>query len=277
MAGVPQEVQEYVTQSIQNMTERQERLETMLIRAAEYVNEMEAKGARLQEAIQTEEGRSNQVINEINGMKTETINEINSMKTRIDEKVSDIEKKMTETEEQVNSAHEKANIIYTKSEATAIGHESFMANLKTEIEQWAEHFRKDIAIKMGESKGGFGEGAKLRMDKKEVSVWKILDNVSKADFRHWLDTVDAHLESIHMLQYPDRILEKVRRQETEITQESLSKIIDMVNDENRVKTGDDIGDDIIDKKNWDFAESRASSIYIYIYIYIYILHEQVEH
>ena len=102
----------------------------MLIRAAEYVNEMEATGAKLQQDILTEEGRSNQVINEINSMKTETINEINSMKTRIDEKVSDIEKKMTETEEQVNSAHEKANIIYTKSEATVIGHQNDMANMK---------------------------------------------------------------------------------------------------------------------------------------------------
>ena len=94
----------------------------MLVRAAEYVNEMEAQGVKLQEAIQMEEQRSNHVWNETN-----------SMKTQIDEKVSDIEKKMSENEEQVNSADEKANIIYTKSEATAIGHQTDMVGMKAEI------------------------------------------------------------------------------------------------------------------------------------------------
>ena len=29
-----------------------------------------------------------------------------------------------------------------------------------------------------------------KRDTKEMSVWKLPDNVSKPDFRHWLDSVD---------------------------------------------------------------------------------------
>ena len=41
-----------------------------------------------------------------------------------------------------------------------------------------------------------------KMDKKEVSVWKLSDNVSKPDFRHWLDAIDLHLEAIHDFSNP---------------------------------------------------------------------------
>ena len=40
-------------------------------------------------------------------------------------------------------------------------------------------------------------------DKKQVSVWKLPDNVSKPDFRHWLDSVDIQMEAIYGFVYPD--------------------------------------------------------------------------
>ena len=48
-------------------------------------------------------------------------------------------------------------------------------------------------------------------DKKQVSVWKLPDGVSKPDFRHWLDSVDIQLEAIHGFIYHDLVSEKIER------------------------------------------------------------------
>ena len=97
-------------------------------------------------------------------------------------------------------------------------------------------------IKQMVQSGNFGAsfdkkpGSNLtRHDKKELSVWKLLDNVAKLDFRHWLDTVDIQLEAIHGFQFPDLVLEKIKRLPNVVTKESLHQIIIGINDDHREK------------------------------------------
>ena len=54
-------------------------------------------------------------------------------------------------------------------------------------------------------------GKAAGIDKKEVAAWKLPDQISKADFRHWIDAVDLQLEAVHGLPYPELILDKIRR------------------------------------------------------------------
>ena len=49
--------------------------------------------------------------------------------------------------------------------------------------------------------------------------------MSKLDFRHWVDAVDINLECIYGLNNPEVMLDFVRREETEITKDSLERII----------------------------------------------------
>ena len=66
-------------------------------------------------------------------------------------------------------------------------------------------------------------------------MWKLNDNVSKPDFRHWLDSVDLQLEAIHGFAYPDLVLEKVKRLPTEVTAKALKKLIADINEEHQKK------------------------------------------
>ena len=95
-----------------------------------------------------------------------------------------------------------------------------------------------VAREMKSGKTDHGDGpatAGSKLDKKEVSVWKLQDNVSKLDFRHWLDAIDLQLEAIHGFSYPDLVLEKVKRYPTEITESALKEIIQTINDEQTAK------------------------------------------
>ena len=113
-------------------------------------------------------------------------------------------------------------------------------------------------------------------DKKELNVWKLPDDVSKLDVRHWLDTVDIQLEAIHGLQYPDLVQENNKRLPNDVTGELLSQVISEINDEHREKKrkehiektgapsgigadpwhrmGKADGDDLINLDSWDFDE-----------------------
>ena len=62
-------------------------------------------------------------------------------------------------------------------------------------------------------------------DKKEVSVWKLPDGVSKPDFRHWIDSIDIQLEAIDGFVYHDLVFEKIKRMPTEVTPMLLLKAI----------------------------------------------------
>ena len=80
-----------------------------------------------------------------------------------------------------------------------------------------EYFRAE------KESGGFGSSAGKGYghspDKKELAVWKCPDNVSKLDFRLWIAAIENNLEGVHGYDQPDVVLDAVRRQQTEITEE----------------------------------------------------------
>ena len=65
----------------------------------------------------------------------------------------------------------------------------------------------------------------LRVDKKEVPVWKLPEEVTKVQFRHWVNVMDIQLEAIHGWKNAVYILSRVKRSEDEITAEVLSKCL----------------------------------------------------
>ena len=87
--------------------------------------------------------------------------------------------------------------------------------------------------KMQGRQGGGGEtsGSKgITTDKKEVAVWKLPDKLDRDEFRHWKDTVDANLEAVHRLPYPELVLEQVRRRKTEVKESDWPIIMKKVKD-----------------------------------------------
>ena len=61
--------------------------------------------------------------------------------------------------------------------------------------------------------GSAGSVATLpSIDKKEAAIRKLVDQVSKADFRHWADALDIQLDVVHHLTYAEIVLGKARRQ-----------------------------------------------------------------
>ena len=80
---------------------------------------------------------------------------------------------------------------------------------------------------------GVAAQSSSKIDKKEESVWKLSDNVSKPDFRHWLDSVDLQLEAMNGFAYPDLVLEKVKRLPTEVAAQALENIIADINEEHQ--------------------------------------------
>ena len=67
--------------------------------------------------------------------------------------------------------------------------------------------------------------------KKKVAVWKLQDGVSKPDFRHWLDTIDSNLDAVHHFQYPEIVLDKLRRFDKDVTAANWRDIIDQANED----------------------------------------------
>ena len=69
------------------------------------------------------------------------------------------------------------------------------------------------------------DGRTPSVDKKELSVWKLPDQVTKQEFRHWLDTIDTNLDAAQHFHYPEIVLDKVKRFESEINSASWMTIV----------------------------------------------------
>ena len=61
-------------------------------------------------------------------------------------------------------------------------------------------------------------------------MWKFLDEVTKAKLCHWADSVDVQLEALRGFEFPDIVLNTVRRSETEISDVSLKTMIESVSE-----------------------------------------------
>ena len=49
-----------------------------------------------------------------------------------------------------------------------------------------------------------------KIDKKEVNVWKLPDEVGMAELRHWVDSVGVQLEAVHGFNLPDVVCNRVQ-------------------------------------------------------------------
>ena len=105
--------------------------------------------------------------------------------------------------------------------------------------------------------GGFGKG----VDRKEVAVWKLPDEVSKVRFRHWLNALDSQLEAVHGWRHADIVLNRVKRSEDPIDADSLERCLTEAEDEIDKLEGDNFDPHV--KHNYPFSE-RSKFLYAYM-------------
>ena len=100
---------------------------------------------------------------------------------------------------------------------------------KTELQAWTAGFRievRDEFIRQGgaasgeRGSGSRSDGSVFKHDKKDLAVWKLVDKVGKLDFRHWVEAVEINLEAIHGWSKPDKDLDLITREDTEVTTDS---------------------------------------------------------
>ena len=60
-------------------------------------------------------------------------------------------------------------------------------------------------------------------------MWKLPDQVTKYEFRQWLDSIDTYLAAAQPFEYPEVVLDKVRRHESEVNQLSWAGIVAAAN------------------------------------------------
>ena len=152
--------------------------------------------------------------------------------------------KAEEVRTSVNEFFEKTRVTFNVHERSLTemktGFNTEVATLRQGVYDCSVKYSNEVKqiVQSGNFSSGFDHKPTANLakhDKKELSVWKLPDNVSKPDFRHWLDTVDIQLDAIHGLQYPDLVLEKIKRLPSEVTGELLSQVITKINDEHREK------------------------------------------
>ena len=183
------------------------------------------------------------------------------------------------TEEELTSAQQdqrtKQEQLVTdlKTEFARIGNEASVAGSKVEekfaqldkeLRAWTAQFKTDLGeyFRAEKESGGFGssigKGSGHRPDKKELAVWKCPENVSKLDFRHWIAAIENNLEGVHGYDQPDVVLDAVRRQQTEITEELFMSCLRKSSD-NLVEQGLNR----IDSSQWNFQE-KSRNLYVYL-------------
>ena len=72
---------------------------------------------------------------------------------------------------------------------------------------------------------GGGKGAGASVDRKENAVWKLPEDVSKIQFRHWMTAVDIQLEAVHGWRHADYILNRIKRSEDLTDAEVLERCL----------------------------------------------------
>ena len=211
---------------------------TMASRAIEFVNNIDAKQKEMIDTIRLEAGRVSQIVTDFNIVRLEldtTFADIRASMNTLFEETKVFANKTVETaggmDAKVDELHAKTKLFADQTIAEIANIKGSLTTesdrLRNEVNVGSADYAKKIAA-MVQSGNFSAEGARGvalqstgKIDKKEVSVWKLSDNVSKPDFRHWLDSVDLQLETIHGFVYPDLVLEKVKRLSADVTAKAL--------------------------------------------------------
>ena len=149
--------------------------------------------------------------------------------------------------------------------------ENVIRDLRFTIEAYLNGVRAEFDKRSSSADGGgglFGEKVQTKkndpkVDKKEVNVWKLADNVSKLDFRHWLDAIDTQLDVVHGLVFPEILLKKIRRTEVPIDSDVFKLCIDKANAEIQTIDRVDFETAKINEENWGYnKQSRFLHSYL---------------
>ena len=129
--------------------------------------------------------RQLEVLTQQQGAVSKALNETQ----QLDARLKDLKENMGKYAEGRDVMVEQLQIEYTKLRTDT---EFEFDKLKGEIEKWFELAKAHIDGQ-GTS-GGFGKGSphgkQKGVDKKEIAVWKLPEELDKAAFRHWVDAVD---------------------------------------------------------------------------------------
>ena len=120
-----------------------------------------------------------------------------------------------------------------------------LAAARKEMSDWADQHKVTVMTMLQQQGGGGGwtdqgkgqgqgqaQGGKgPSIDRKEVSVWKLPDHVSKQEFRHWLDAVDTYLSAAQNFEFPEVVLDRVRRHPDEVNQSNWATVMANANAE----------------------------------------------
>ena len=219
--------------------------------------------------------------------------EINSTKDQVTTIVGELQKEFDARRGQTGEIDTKLQALsdamtaHADDQAQKIGAADTAFNaLNVKIEEAIGAVRKDamdefttqrdllhMTVKGFQAKFGNGEGyipeprrgeesdKGSRVDKKDLAVWKLPDSLDKAAFRHWLDAVGIQLEMVHKWKHADYVLNRVKRSDTEISPEVLTKCIVEANlDIEKVEGFEELG---TDSSDYCFAE-KSKFLYAYL-------------
>ena len=143
----------------------------------------------------------------------------------VDRKVGEVREKLADLLVKLGAKFEELEAgIEAKFAGTQRDAKETMAQLQT----WSQQFeRTHPGAPPGIAGAGFsGKGKGGHLDKKDLAVWKLDDNVDRLRFRHWVEAVENNLEQVHGWDRASEVLDRVRRQEAEVDQDKLEEIID---------------------------------------------------
>ena len=166
------------------------------------------------------------------------VREMNELKSAIDVKIAQHEAAIIASGQVAEGAHSRLTALMSELEGFSGRTESLSADVKTfrgNLELWYSgikaHVEKNGGGGDGKGKGGSsGEGkGSTRIDKKDIAVSKLPDDLDKLSFRHWVDAVDQQLEAVHGFKHATFVMSENRRSDAEITADTFRTCIEKAN------------------------------------------------
>ena len=162
---------------------------------------------RISGIITAQNAKNAELVREITAHKNEIIAQQQQLKIQQDRAVKALEETQN-LDSRLNTLNEKMNLL-GRDAKDAIDKVAADAEVtkndileefefrKIEMTQWSDGLKDQSGppgLGGGKGKGG---GVDKNIDKKEIAVWKIPDEVDNTGFRNWVEVVDMQLELVH--------------------------------------------------------------------------------
>ena len=204
----------------------------------------------------------------------ERVNEVNALKAAIEKIHADASSEFEQVRatQQVSEEESEANVdskIAHLVEKMVVKFRDLEAHATKEVATmhenlriWTEQFERSHLTAppgIGDTLGmGHGRRAKSSLDKKDLAVWRLEDNVDKLKFRHWIEAVENNLEQVHGWDRAAEVLDRVRRQTAEVDQKKLESIVDDTH-----TALFDSGEKALDRSSYEF-ETASRMLYSFL-------------